>query len=253
MGLVYKMNQDLLHDFEEGTKLVGSALYDVGKVASSLKLSSLSRNEVKRAIQDLDAMANPYRDDAIAAALAEAAPAIIDAIRLVNAETKAGYEGIYGVGRNLDITWLKGEHVGTTALTNDAATASKGLYGGTSAGVRTWLKSFTAGTTANIVPSQTMAREAALVYIGFIDTIAGVPPVDGVKFTISGNVTGVQPLAFNKVRRYDDIDPAFAKLKVPVLIGPKRTHTVTLYPYLTGDGKPEPLAVLVTMSENLIV
>lgn len=250
MGLIYKECKDKIREYPESTETVASVLTDIGKDLLPLKLGPLSAHEVQTLIQDLDKMFDNRSNEAIAACVAEEIDAIITTVRLVNAETRAGYGSMTNGGTALDAVLLRGVHVGTTAITNNAGTASKGLYGGTVSAVYDWLKTWTAGTSQNIYPSQAMAKEAAILWLGFMDTVS-TPRVDGVKFTLNGVATAVQTLKFNIRRAQADTDPAFVKLKKPVLFAPRKTCAVDLYPNVSGDSKIEPVAILVTMSQNL--
>lgn len=250
MGIVAQTCKDKIRDYPEETEVVKSVLYDIGKELTPLKLGPLSAAEVKTLIEDLDKLADSRGNEAIAVAVAEEIDSIITAVRLVNAETRAGYGGITNIGTSLDITWLRGVQVGDTNITNSAGTASKGLYGGTVKAVYTWLKSWTAGTSQTIYPSQAMAKEAAIVNLGFVDTVED-PKVDGVRFTLSGVNTAVQPLNFNVRRAQSNVDSTFCKLKKPVLFAPRKTYACDLFPNVTGESKVQPISLLITMSQNL--
>lgn len=250
MGIVAQTCRDKIRDYPEETEVVKSVLYDIGKELTPLKLGPLSAAEAKTLIEDLDKLADSRGNEAIAVAVAEEIDAIITAVRLVNAETRAGYGGITNIGTSLDISWLRGVHVGDTNITNNAGTASKGLYGGTVKAVYTWLQAFVGGTSQTLYPSQAMAKEAAIVNLGFIDTVE-IPKVDGVRFTLSGVNTAVQPLKFNLRNARSAVDTAFCKLKKPVLFAPRKTYACDVFPNISGDSKVEPIALLITMSQNL--
>lgn len=250
MGLIAQTCRDKIRNYIEETVTVTSVLTDIGKERLPIKLGPLDASEVKTLIEDLDKTYDSREHEAIAVAVAEEIDAIITAVRMVNAETRAGYGSITNGGTALDAVPLRGAHVGTTTITNNAGTVSKGLYAGTVSAVYDWIKSWAAGTSQILYPSQAMAKEAAIVWLGFIDTVA-VPKVDGVKFTLNGVDTAVQSLKFNHRHAKSDVDTAFVKLKKPVLFAPRKTCALTLYPNISGDSKVEPVALLITMSQNL--
>ena len=249
MGLIYQIAKGHIKDYAEGTKLFDYSLVNVGKPDVSVKLSPLTRKEVETLLHDLDAMANDAQYPEIARAVAAEVPAIIDAVRMVNAETKQGYGGMRAVGGELDVGWLIPEMIGNTTLLNNAATATKGIYT-TANGTRTWTKTFTAGTSASIIPSQQMVQYAACVHIGAIDTI-DIPKANRIRFTLSGVNTGLQPLNFSHREKRSDSDTAFTKFKQSIIAGPLKTQAVDIFPYLTGDSKIELLTVLIAIAESL--
>ncbi len=250
MGLIALTCRDKIHRYPEETVIVSSVLTDIGKDKLPVKLGPLEAAEVKTLIEDLDKVYDSREHESIAVAVAEEIDAIITAVRLVNAETRAGYGSMTNGGTALDAVPLRGVHVGTATITNNANTASKGLYAGTISAVYDWIKSWTAGTSQILYPSQAMAKEAAILWLGFIDTVA-IPKVDGVKFTLNNVDTAVQSLKFNHRHAHSDIDTSFVKLKKPVLFAPRKTCALTLYPNISGDSKVEPVALLITMAQNL--
>lgn len=249
MGIVYKENKNLIKEYSEGVANVTGMLIEPGKDEVQTKLAALSKKEVETIIRKLDVMASSYYNETIAMIVAEEMQNILNLIRIVKEETKSEFGGILGSGGQLDLAWLVPKDIGGTLL-NPAATASKGLYGGTSAGVHTWLKTFTANTSAELVPEQTMYQYAGMIYLGFIDPVE-ISKVHKAKFTVSGIPTPPQPLHFRLRRDIGTETLAVARLEKPVGVPPKKTQKVELVGGITGDSKTEPLAILIAKSQDM--
>ena len=249
MGIIYQTNKSLVRDYSEETAVIRDILIEPGREQSQVKLGPLSSMEADTILHKLDTLAMQTMVPAVATILAEEAQAVIVAVRMVKEESKEGFMGILGSGANLDMVWLRALHVGGPIL-NPAGTASKGLYAGTSGAVETWLNTTVQGTSLNIIPSQVMAEEGALIYFGGIDPIE-VPKIEAIRFTISGIPTDTQPAAFNFRHAFGtNMTPLF-RLEKPVLIGPERTQQVDIHPHISGDDKFQFIALVIAKAENL--
>jgi len=249
MGIVFQANKGLIRDYIEETVKFPDALIEPGKPAAEVKLAPMSSEEVKRLLLKLDMISWEKVNPSVAAMVAEEASSIITAVRMVKTETKAEFMGMLGSGANLDITWLRPKHVGGPLLNAPGATG-KGLYGGTSGGVLTWTHTFTGGTAEDIIPEQVMAEEAAVVHLGFIDTVSA-PKVEAVQFKIAGIPTPAQPLAFNLRASIGTETLPLARFEKPVIIGPEKKQQVTVFPNISGDSSLQLLTLLVAKAESL--
>jgi hypothetical protein len=249
MGTVYQSNKGLLTSFSEETIKWPKALIEPGKDDPEVKLASLSSKEVNAILLKLDMLASDKANPAIAAMVAEEVESILVAIRLVKMETKAAFGGILGSGSNLDIKWLRPKDVGGSLL-NPAGSTSKGLYGGTSAGVYTWLNSFTANTSDDLIPSQTMAEEAAVIHLGAIDPVE-VPKIESIKFTLSSIPTPAQSTPFNLRKTLGTEDLPVVRFEKPVIVGPEKTQAIDVMPNITGDSKFQLLSLLIARASDL--
>lgn len=249
MGMIYRENQKLLKNYPEETALVRDAVIEAGKSEVQVKLASMDRVEVDALLKKVDAMASHYLNETIAVIFAEEMVNILTAVRMVKTETKNRFGGIRASGQELDLNWLVPKDIGGSLL-NSAATASKGLYGGTSGAVYTWLQTFTANTSDDLVPSQKMDQYAGMIYLGFIDPVE-VPKVHKVKFTLSAIPTPPQPLNFRIRKDIGTFNLPVARLEQPVIIPPKKTQLVDVVGGITGDSKIEPLALLIAKAEDL--
>lgn len=252
MGLIYKANTGLLKSYPDQTIRVKKALMQTGQGEVDVKAAALTQEEVEIILLKLDQLAQSRQEEAVATMLAEEVDSILAAVRMVKDETKEPFMGIQGLGTSLDITWLRPKDIGDTTMLNKAGTANLGLYGGTSGGVYTWLHSFVAGTAENIIPTQTMIEEAAVVHLGLIDTIDGVPKVNGIIFTLQGVDSPRQSISLNIRNGAGQYALPFARFEKPIIIGPEKQQKVQLIPYITGDSRVELLSLLITKASLLI-
>ncbi len=254
MSLIEDMNAGMVREYYDGSVQTGSvdATIYVGKKNVGIDQKQFAREEVEQLLADIDAMARTRANQEIAVQLAEAFPAILLATRWAKVKGTQEYAGQDAQGRQLCATLLRGVHIGDSRITDSLAAGTTGMYGGTSAAVYSWLpaSAWTAGTAKTWFPSQVMAEAAAIVFTGFIET-EEIPKVDGYTFTTNGVATPYLPLKFNNQRRSANRDPSVAKLLKPVIFGPQTTVAAALKANKTGDSQPEPIAVLITMAQNL--
>jgi len=251
MGVVYQANKGLIKDYAEETIRYSKALIEPGRKEAEVKLAPFSEGEVDALLLKLDVLAAERMNPAVAVIVAEEAESILITARMVKTDTKAEFAGILGAGSNLEIVWLRAKDVGGPLL-NPAGEANKGLYGGASGGVYTWLYTFTANTVANIVPDQIMAEHAGMIYLGFIDPIE-VPKVEAVRYTLAGIPSPAQSLAFRIRQTFGVESLPVARLEKPVIVGPERKQAVDLIGGIDGDSKPEPLALLISKAESIVL
>ncbi len=264
MGLIKDYAQRFVNDpvfvsqYSANKYNINEAVVEVPLRSVEVPAASISPLEVETLIGDLEALYPTRHNAGVAAMVAEAFPAILAAMRWVKSEAKGEYVGQGAVGTQLVATALRPNHIGVTAITNSAATASLGLYAGdsgsSSPSVFSWLPAtqWTAGTSKNWFLSQIMAKEAAIVFCGMSEP-EEIPKVSGVRFTISGMNTPVLTMNFETAERKSLRDPAIAKLTKPIIFGPNKTVRSDMWPSKTGDSQPTPIAVLITMGQNLTI
>lgn len=197
----------------------------------------------------LDMLAPKRQNPAIAAMLAEEADSILTAVRMVKTETKEAFRGILGAGAALDICWLRAKDVGGE-LTDQEGETSKGAYAeGNGGAVSTWFYHFTKGTSVYMFPAATMIEEAGIIFLGFINP-AEKSQVGAVQFTISGIPCPPQSLNFAVNEDFGASGKLpFCRLEKPVIIGPEKLFQVAVNPDLTGNGRCQPLALIITTAE----
>ena len=251
MGKVYLSNQGLIKPYSEGSTKVRKALMQTGQGEVDAKAANLTAEEVERILLKLDMLANSAQDEAIAVMIGEEVESILAAIRMVKDETKEPFMGIQGLGSSLDIAWLRPRNVGETNTLNSAATAGLGLYSGTSGGVYSWLKSHVAGTAQDMIPTQTMSEEAAVIHLGAIDPVEE-PKCNAITFYIASVASPTQSMKFNIRRGGGNYSTPFVRFEKPIIIGPEKSQRVSVVPNITGDSKVELLSLLVTKASLLV-
>jgi hypothetical protein len=249
MGLVFQANKGLIRTYPPETTKVRTVVIEPGKDEAEVTLAALDSKEAEALLLKLDALASDKVNPAIAAMVAEEAANIFVAVRMVKAESKASFAGILGVGANLDVKWLRPKDVGGPLLNRDGA-AGKGLYGGASGGVFSWLQTFTANTPAALIPSQTMAEEAAVIHLGAIDPIE-VPKLESIRFTLAGVATPAQSLLPLGFRKGFITDLPLVRFEKPIIVGPEKTQAVDVMPYISGDSNFQLLSLLIAKAEAL--
>ncbi len=250
-GVILTQNAIYIHEYPHEILDIEYATIQTQRKSVTVEQAQFSSEEVKTLLGDLDALARGNLNPEVAAMVANAFPAILAAVRWAKVKGTAEYRGQRAGGRELVATWLRGVHIGDAAITNNANTAGLGMYAGTIAAVYSWLPAeWVAGTSKNIFPSQVMTEYSAIVWLGYEETEA-IPKVDGYRFSIAGQNTPVLPLKFNIQRRQAERDPVVASLLEPVIFGPLQTVRADLYPNITGQSRPEPLAILISTAEKL--
>lgn len=251
MGKVYQANLGLIKPFSDTNIVVRKALVQTGQGEIKVKAAELTAEEVEAILLKLDLLANSWADEAIATMIAEEVESILAAVRMVKDETKEPFMGIQGLGSALDIAWLRPRNVGETNTLNGAGTAGLGLYSGASGGIYNWLQNFIAGTTKAIIPTQTMAEEAAVVHLGAIDPV-DIPKCNAITFTLQGVASPTQSLPFNIRKSSGNYSIPFVRFEKPIIVGPEKQQQITLVPNITGDSKVELLSLLITKASLLV-
>lgn len=246
--LVYQHNTNLIKDYPEETREITNILIQPGQMATRQKLAGLIADEVDAILHKLDALAMSVMNEAVAIIVAEEAPGILLAIRMVKAESKESFAGILGTGRSLDIAWLRAKDIGGLIL-NPLATGSKGVHGQSNS-TTAWLYTHTADTSTEIIPEQTMKEEAGVIHLGAMDPIE-VPKLEAILFTLAGVPTPAQSLEFRVRKGFGNNEVAVARFEKPVIVGPEKKQKIEVEPYAAGDDKCQMLSLLIAMAEDL--
>lgn len=249
MGLVLQNNEALIANYEEETITWNEALIEPGRPQAQLAQAKMSSDEVRRLVLKMDQMAMSRQHEGIAVMIAEEMASILAAVRRVKTETKEEFWGLLGAGANLDIAWLRPKDFGNTLL-NPLATASKGLYGGTSLSVYTWLHTFVANTSDDILPTQIMSEESGMIHLGAIDPIE-VPKLNMITFTLAGIPAPAQSMPFNIRRGFGIEEVPFVRFEKPIIIGPERTQLIEVMPNIAGDSKFQLLSLVIARAQDL--
>ncbi|MFA5186420.1 MAG: hypothetical protein WC551_08095 [Patescibacteria group bacterium] len=250
MGLIWNSTKGLAKDYGEETINWKKALIEPGKDVAAVKLGPLGRDEVELICLGLDQLIQSRYNEAVAVAMAEEMESILILARMVKAETKAPFQGALAVGTQLAMMMLRAKDVGGSLL-NPAATASCGLYAGTSAAVYTWLHTFTQNSSEYMIPTQTMYQWAGVIHLGLLDTVE-VPKINALQWTLAGLASVPQSVASTmKKSTGQTFDVSFARFEKPVIVGPLRSQRLALMPYITGDSKPELVSLLFARAQDL--
>lgn len=159
--------------------------------------------------------------------------------------------GLLSAGSNLDICWLRAQHIGSGLLMTEIADGAHGVWAQAEK-TRTWLKTVVAGTEIDLVPPQTSKEEAAIIHLGTIDPIE-VPKLDAIRFYIAGIPTPAQSLEYRIRDTFDANDCPICRFEKPIIIGPEKKQQIRVYPYASGDDKTELLSFLITKAEDLLL
>lgn len=252
MGAVWKNNQKLAVDYQE--EPAGSLIdfvVDPSQENPTPKLGKLSTKEATAVLKRLDSMASAWCPQ-VSLMAEEGALAVIQGVRLLKAQPGVGeFRGIFSQGSNVNMRWLRPKDVGGAILRGTAAAGTLGLYGGGGGAVYTWLYSFTVNNTAHMVPSQTMSQFGALVYFGFMDPIE-TPPVEAWQLTLSGIAFTAEPADFKMIKTFNSNELPVVKFEKPVIVGPMVQQALDVWPWRTGDGKTQPVAVLIARAQDLL-
>jgi len=251
MGIVYSANRALVANYIEETATIRDILIEPGRPEASVKLAPLTSLEVDRIIKKLDTLVMQLASPAIATIVAEEIQAILVAIRMCKTETKEDFMGLLSAGSNLDICWLRPEHIGSSLLST-GGTSSTGLYAGTGGEVLTWLHNFTAITATDIVPSQIMKEECTLIHLGAINPIED-PKVESIMFYLAGIPTPAQSLEFRVRKSFGTYDIPIVRFEKPIIIGPEKTQRIAIKPFVTGNDRCQLISLLVAKSEDMVL
>lgn len=251
MGIVYTQNKELERAYPpEPSGKLSDFLVNPSQENPTFELAGLSADESGAILKKLDSMA-PGWSPQVAMMVAEGAKAVIQAVRLVKAQSKQEFRGIFGQGAGLDLRWLRPKDIGG-AILSPATTTSVGLYAGTGAAVYTWLSTLTVNTNASPIPSQTMELYAALVYFGFINPIEN-PPEDVVEFQLYGVTAPAQSCDFRQIKTINGNELYVARLEKPVIVPPLGIQRLRTYPTRSGDTKFQPLCIVVARAQELLI
>lgn len=254
MGIVFQTNKALVRDYGEETAVIRDILIEPGREQSQVKLAALSSLESDRLLRKLDTLAMQTMDPSIATMLAEEAQAIMVLVRVVKTETKESFMGVLGSGSNLDIAWLRAQHIGSVLTRGTAAADNLGIWSQVpfAVGAETWLHTVTPNAAEIYWPTQTMREEAGVIHLGVIDPIE-VPKIDSITFTIAGIPSSAQSLNLQVRKQFGTNQSPIVRFEKPVLIGPEKTQMITVFPFTAGDTRLQLLSLIVAQAQQLTV
>jgi hypothetical protein len=237
MGMVYDTiaSKGWIQGKPAGEAIIATAIKNTGVEASGESVNELTKEEAQLIALKLDRLAPAEMNLITARMCARNYETICTMVQRVKHETSGVFRGMKSVGNDLDLMWLLPQMVGATNFMNKAGTGSLGLYTGTSGAVYVWEHSFTtAGTDEDIIPSQQMAEECAMLHMGISDTM-GIPKVEFIEFTIEGQPMPDQGLQQLK-QAYKPYKQSAVTLEFeyPVYVGPETTQLIELEPMVSS-------------------
>ena len=249
MGYVYDTiaSKGWIHPRLGGEAIIDTAIKNTGVEASGETVAELTENEAKLIALKLDRLAPVEFNPTVAKMVTRNYGNICTMIQRVKVETSSVFRGMKAVGNDLDIMWLLPQMVGNLYFTNKADAAATGLYGGTKAEVYVWeYSTFTAGTAKDMIPSQIMPDDAAMLHMGVSDTM-GVPKLDAIRFTIEGQAMPDQGLQQLKMAyKPYKLSAVSMEFEYPVYVPPKTTHLIQVDPNVNSGADALQLDTLIT-------
>ena len=183
------------------------------------KASALSSAEVQAFVTQLDAIIHSQQCPVVKDIIARNARLLLDAIRVVNINTKQGFKGFAARGSELEINYVRPKTFNKT----------------------TWLQSIASAGTVSWLAETKALEEEALVILGWIDPIE-VPKIDAVLYTKDGDPLPAQTLPFEVRDAFGTIKTPVVEQKLPITVLPEHKIKIDMNAFATGDDKIQPIA-----------
>jgi hypothetical protein len=235
------------------TLAVTEALISPGKPSVAQAVAGMTSDAMNALIAKVDAIYQNVANQEIANMIAEEIRSIITLVRIIAqaAQGSSSFAGILASGQELDVWPLRPKDVGGVFL-NGNGTATKGLYGGTSAGVYSWVQNgLVGGTAAHLIPTQTTSGQSpfgGLIIFGGIERVYS-PKIRGINLILQGQPAGTvppQPITPSYKKTFgDDSDISFFRLEKPVIITQNENFGVDIMPDDNGTTNFELIALMV--------
>ena len=221
-----------------------------GEVQSALDISA---DGLAILGQELDAYADVARNPVMAEIIARGAPRILDAVRMVNYESKNGYGGAGARGHELlvnpiGVNDILKYNAGTTTLSTDSKATGEN-----------WLRTLAAAAAAAYSGTSTYNNLMLVsslpvvshVYLGWVNPIE-VPKVERIQLIKDGDPWAPEVFVWqwrdtfgaNRVPTYEQ--------KQPWVIPPGRAYYIAVDYYITGDDKLQPIAFAVKRATDIL-
>jgi len=226
----------------------------LGRPPKDYTLAKLSYADIKRLADEMDVLVvnlNPILQELYV----KNAMAILDAVRMVNGNTKQGFKGALASGNELDISFLG------PRLFHDPDAAAAAVRA-------SWVRTITAAivtardapyindlTTAAWAPPAALAEvelamieEEALVLLGFVND-AATPCSNGFQITMNTEPYDIQEMDFELVQPL--AGTALWEMKEPWTIPPEQSGWLHLRYFRAGTDECKPIGVFVRMARNM--
>jgi len=197
------------------------------------KLGELSSEDVEIFVRELDALVQEEQHPIIRRIIAVNGPNILDIIRTVQYETKAGFKGAYARGNELTLLL-----------------AYPSVFGWSS---NSWLKNYTSTGATDWIGSSSSTidtgERGGHIWLALFDPI-DVPKIGAVQLNKDGDNFVIETLGLNyKIKT--DILPVHI-LREPWLFPPRHTYYVRVRVDITGDDKLQPIAFIVDEARDVM-
>lgn len=226
---------------------VKDTVYIQGKPMSALDLTP---DGLLILAQELDTFCDIEQNPVVADIIARGAPRILDAVRMVNYETKNGYEGAAARGPALVVNPMQPGDL----LKYDAATSALSTDGKAD-----WLESKTARGAAAWSGTSTYTNQMlvsslpvlAHIYLGFVNPIE-VPKVNKIQLIKDGDAWPEEVFTWNWRQTFgNNLTPTY-ELKQPWILPPGRSYYIAAYYPITGDDLLQPIGFTVKRATDII-
>lgn len=165
---------------------------------------------------------------------------LLNAIRMVNINSKQGYKGQGASGNELDCTLFMARQFYDPDNSASKRTSWVRTIGSTGS------KNFFEGTTSGA--ELTMGEEEAMVWLGMYNP-ALLPCVDSIQINMNTTPYDIQSLDFEQVQ--EEMGDPIIPLREPWTLPPEQSAEMLAYYYRTGTDEMRPLGIWIKMSRNL--
>jgi len=218
--------------------------------SKSWAVTDISKDECELLAQEIDTFVDWETSPRVASMVVRAAPRILDAVRLVNANTKQGYGGAAGRGMQL---------IAQPLQLFDLLKATPGSTDVTSYPMTTWLVNKTAAGVSNwsgqAAYCNTMVVSSlpymAHVFVGFIDSIE-VPKVNKIQIVKDGDTYPIENPNFEWRGQFGSFAVPTHELLQPWIIPPSSKYYIGAYYYATGDDKMQPIGFAIKRATDVL-
>lgn len=227
------------------------AVYIKGEKQSALDISA---DDLAILGQELDAFADIERNPVVAAIIARGAPRILDAVRMVNYETKNGYKGAGARGHELVVNPIGvNDLLEANPATAGLAADSKG------AAAENWLITVTSAAAACYSGDATYNNQMLVsslpvlshVFLGWVNPIE-VPKAEMIQLIKDGDPWTPENFTWQWRDTFGDNRVPTYEQKQPWVIPPGRSYYIAVDYYITGDDKLQPIGFTVKRATDII-
>ena len=230
-------------------RYVSSPAYQPGMVYIGNKtwaVTDISKQECETLGQEIDTFVDWEASPRIASMVVRAAPRILDAVRLVNANTKQGYGGAAGRGQQLIAQPLQLFDFNIAGSNTAMLTwlVTKGTTGAIA-----WTGNATAANQNTMVVSG--LPYLAHILIGFIDSIE-VPKINKIQIVKDGDTYPVENPNFEWRGAFGDFQVPTHELLQPWIIPPASKYYIGVNWYAIGDDKLQPIGFAIKRATDVL-